>query len=119
MEDLMNKEREKINEKECEEEINYELLNQASKYAMAQGEEWDDLSWVNNMMIEVIMEQEKENNVSKRKRIEAITEMYKLQKEQLIESMVKCEEKLLKEGKIKYNKETGELEIIDDKILDT
>ena len=59
MEDLMNEEREKRNQKECEEEIDYELLNQASTYAMAQGEEWDDLSWVNNMMIEVIMEQEK------------------------------------------------------------
>ena len=63
--DLFKEEKNKNGEKTGK--INQELLNEASKTAINRGSDWDDLSYVNNMMIDVKMEKLKTNEEGKKK----------------------------------------------------
>ena len=78
IDDLMEQEKQLNRNKE--EAIDKELLDEASEVAMNGGTEWDDLSYVNNMMIKVKVEKLKTNEEGKKSSIHKIAEMYRIRK---------------------------------------
>ena len=47
------------NEKDEKKVVNKEILNKTSVMAIEQDDDWENLSFVNNMMMEVLLEQTK------------------------------------------------------------
>ena len=116
IDDLMEQEKQLNRNKE--EAIDKELLDEASEVAMNGGTEWDDLSYVNNMMIKVKVEKLKTNEEGKKSSIHKIAEMYRIRKNMLISQIVAYQNQLEEEGRITFEKGTGKLIVLDKSLMD-
>ena len=114
--DLFKEEKNKNGEKTGK--INQELLNEASETAINRGSDWDDLSYVNNMMIDVKMEKLKTNEEGKKRSIHKIAEMYRIRKNMLITQIVTYQEQLEKEGRISFEKGSGNMIVLDKTLIE-
>ena len=77
------------------EEANYEKINMLSNVVINHDEEWDDLSFVNNAILELEKETVKEEKQEDARQIREITERYKARKSELIMKLVQHDEKKL------------------------
>ena len=116
IEDLM--EEEKGDNKTGKTMIDQNLLNEASETALNRGKEWDDLSYVNNMMISVKLEKLKTNDEGKKRAIHKISEMYRIRKNMLITQIVTYQKRLEEEGRIAFEEGTGEIIVIDKTLIE-
>ena len=87
------------------------MIQKASAVAFYNNPEWDELSFANKTILGLKMEQAKEPDEKQRKEIAVIEEMYKSKKKKIIENMVVHDEQLIKDGKITFNNDTGEVYI--------
>ena len=78
---------------------------------MSFSEGWDNLSFVDEMILGLQLEITKEEDEIKKKNIELISDMYFIQKKMLIEEMVEHDEEMIKQGEVIINEETGEVTI--------
>lgn len=92
----------------------YQMIKEASNIAFYNHNEWDDLSFVNSTILNLKVEQTKESDEKQQKDIAVIEETYKKRKRELITSMILHDERLIKDGKVTFNSETGEVTIPDD-----
>ena len=92
----------------------YQMIKEVSDVAFYHSSEWDDLSFVNRTILGLKLEQTKESDEKQRKEIEVIEDLFQRQKKTLIESRVSHDEQLIKEGKITFNNNTGEVKIVEE-----
>ena len=95
--------------------VDYDLLNKASHIAMSFGDGWDDLSFVNEMILALQLEITKETDEMKQKNIDMISDTYFIQKKVLIEELVEHDEEMIKKGEVMIDNDTGETTILSNK----
>ena len=90
---------------------NYDKIRDACDIAFHDKQEWNDLSYIHQMKLDLQIEQMKEPDEKQRKDIGEIVERYKMREQNIIDMMVEYDNKMIKSGLVKFNEETGDVEM--------
>ena len=90
---------------------NYDKIRDACDIAFHDKQEWNDLSYIHQMKLDLQIEQTKEPDEKQRKDIGEIVERYKMREQNIIDMMVEYDNKMIKSGLVKFNEETGDVEM--------
>ena len=89
----------------------YDKIREACDIAFYDKKEWNDLPYVHQTILELQIEQTKEPDEKQRKDIGEIIDKYMTREKNIIDIMVEYDIKLIKNGLVKFDEETGDVEM--------
>ena len=94
---------------------NYKKIDRYSCIALENDDEWDNLSFVHNAILEIAEESVKESDVAKQQEIERVSDMYIIRKQMLLKEMAEYDEARIKNGDFdfEYENNDDQMEIVE------